>query len=116
MKFFLALTVVMVSWGIAGRAGAGTPQTATPQAVPPVQNSVQNSVQSSASQLGTPAISAEAIAGDRSHYLEQQANEINQTLSDKKPNSAPSVQEMLDLPQGLVIRPTRRGLMVGTDF
>ncbi|HEY9642345.1 MAG TPA: hypothetical protein V6C57_17795 [Coleofasciculaceae cyanobacterium] len=109
MKFFLALTIMMVSLGVANRTWAGTSSAATPPAA-------GTSAQNTASQLGTPAISTETMTSDRAQHLEQQSNEINQTLSEKGTNRSPSVGEMLHLPQGLVIRPTRRGLMVGTHF
>jgi hypothetical protein len=108
MKFFLALTVIGISLGIASGAQSGTPLAEIPQATPAAQND--------ASQLGAPAVSAETATNDRTQHLRRQADEINQTLSEKQTNSTDLVQEMLDLPQGLVIRPTRRGLMVGTQF
>lgn len=104
MKHSLLLAAVLISLSSTG-VWAQTQPVSSPAVQP-----------ASAQQLGGPIVAEPAVANDRSEQLDRQAEAINQSLPERQQNGRDPVQQILNLPENVRIRPTRGGLGINTQL
>lgn len=104
MKASLVLTAILLPLGWMSSAWANP----TPPATEPVTESAS---------LSPVEVGVSDSDQNSQERLNQLSNEINQDTSVQQQNQSPSLREVLNLPEGMVIRGTSRGgLVVGNEF
>ncbi|NJR57938.1 MAG: hypothetical protein HC769_03190 [Cyanobacteria bacterium CRU_2_1] len=113
MKLILvALAIALFPLGLATAAWADPAQ---PSLIPATSSS------SEADSLGVQEINVGTPTDDRTEQLDQLANQVNEdaenTRGQEADESFPGIEEVLNLPEGVVVQGTRGGgLTIGTEF
>lgn len=103
MKHPLSLLIVLLSLSWTSTALANQPPTDQPTSQPDITKPDITTTDTSSS--------TSSNHDRRTEQLEQLADHINQSTHSSRP--AASLGEILHLPEGMVVRPTKRGVAVG---
>lgn len=111
MKFLFIMTVaVLLPFTLATAAGAEPTQSVT---------EIQPNADATAAQIEPLSVGQASdlvSASDRSNRLSNEAQQINQDLDAQNPRS-PRLRDLLNLPDGMIIRGSSRGgIGIGTEY
>jgi hypothetical protein len=113
MKFLFIMTVAaLLPFSLITAANAN------PEQVPfePAQTNLEPSQTESIAPLSVQQDSELVSPDDRSNHLTNQARQINHNLNSGQ-TSAPQLRDLLDLPDGMIIRGSSRGgLGIGREY
>jgi hypothetical protein len=113
MKFIWIVTAALLPFGLSAVAWADSP----PVESAPTQISQPEPTSGQAADLMTQGARAEDPNAEDAEHLDSLARQINQSLSTDGHRQPTKLQEMLNLPRGMIIRGSPRGgLSIGTEL
>lgn len=116
MKFLFIMTLAMLlpfKFAVVAEAGPA-PTDSMPQV--PGQNSLEPVQSGSIAPLSVQQTSESTLGTDRANQLTNQAERINFNL-DSRQNRSPRLRDLLNLPDGMIIRGSSRGgIGIGTEY